>query len=67
MYSFALAIPEHRKDYSFVTIEMYYFDDVLARVTPDGRRLCFDNEVRKEIVQGKVTRAVLTNGARAIH
>ncbi len=59
VYSFALPVPEHRRGYAYVSIEMYYSDDVLARVTPDGRRLCFDNEVKTEIVQGKVTRAVL--------
>ena len=59
VYSFALPIPEHRKEYANLSIEMYYPDEVLARMTADGRRLCFDNEVKKEIVQGSLTRAVL--------
>lgn len=59
VFSFAIPIPEHRTDYRYISIEMYYPDNVLSRVTADGRRLCFDNEVKKELFQGKVTRAVV--------
>jgi len=59
VYSFAIPVPEHRRNYLYISIEMYYLDDVLWRITTDGRRLCFDNEVKKELIQGKVTRAVI--------
>jgi hypothetical protein len=54
-----LPVPAHRKDYKNISTEMFYSDEVLGRQTPDGKRLCFDNEVRTEVVAGKVTKVVL--------
>jgi hypothetical protein len=59
VYSFALPVPDHRKNYPNLSIEMYHTNEVLSRIAPDGRRICFDNEVKKELVQGKVLRTVL--------
>jgi len=59
VFSFAIAAPSHREGYAYLPIEMYYTNELLSRMTPDGRRLCFDNEVKKELVQGKVLRTLL--------
>lgn len=63
VYSLAIPVPKHREQHSFVSIEMYYTDKLLSRVTPDGRRLCFDNEVKQEVIQNKVTRSILLSVA----
>lgn len=44
VYSFALPIPEHRKDTKEICIEMYYQDDEIKRETEDGKRLYLSNE-----------------------
>lgn len=59
VFSMMIPTPLHRKDYKNISIEMYYSDEVLGRWTADGKRLCFDNEVRKEILPGKNLRIVL--------
>jgi hypothetical protein len=38
---------------------MYYPDEVLRRVDSSGRRLCFDNELKKEIYPDKSIRRVV--------
>ncbi len=44
VYSFAIPIPEHRKDTPEVCIEMYYTDDEIKRKDDLGRRLFFNTE-----------------------
>jgi hypothetical protein len=57
VYSFVLPVPEHRKQYKHISIEMYYSDEVLGRRT--RKKLCFDNELRKEILPGNRAKDVL--------
>jgi hypothetical protein len=59
VFSLMLPVPAHRKEHKNISIEMYYPDEVLGRRTTDGKRLCFDNEVRTEVVAGKVTKVVM--------
>jgi hypothetical protein len=59
VYSMMLPIPKHRAAYQNISIEMYYTDEVLGRRTKEGNRLCFDNELKTEILPGKVRKVVL--------
>lgn len=58
VYSFVLPVPDHRKNYQNVSIEMLYSDEVIGRRDSQGKKLHFDNEIQKEIVNGKVMRTV---------
>ncbi|GEM_PF-2784194 len=51
IYSFCIPVPEHRREYANISIEFYYSDLELATIF-DGKRLLWDNEIRKEIIQG---------------
>jgi hypothetical protein len=59
VYSLLLPVPEHRKQYKNISIELYYSEEVLGRRTADGKKLCFDNELRTEILPGNRAKAVL--------
>jgi hypothetical protein len=52
VYSLILPVPENRKGYQNISIEMYYSDNVIMQKTPHGKRLYFDNEIKKEILPG---------------
>jgi hypothetical protein len=58
VYSFALPVPAHRIDYKNISIELLYADDDLATTTDDGKRLCFTNETKKEILPDNSIRYV---------
>jgi len=52
-FSFALPVPTDRKDYKYISIEMYYPDEVIGRATSESKRLFFDNElVMKKVLSG---------------
>lgn len=53
IYSIVLPIPNFREDYKNISIEMLYSEGDLATKDIDGRRLYFDNELRKEIMPDK--------------
>jgi hypothetical protein len=59
VFSLMLPVPDHRKDYKYLSIEMYYADEVLDRCTSEGKRLCFDNELKTEVLPGKNIKTVL--------
>jgi hypothetical protein len=59
VFSMLLPVPDHRVGYRRLSIEMYYPDEVLRRVDSSGRRLCFDNELKKEIYPDKSIRRVV--------
>jgi hypothetical protein len=61
VFSMLLPVPRHRAGYKRISIEMYYSDEVLKRPDGQGRRLCFDNEVRTEVYRGLRQRRVLMN------
>lgn len=44
VYSFAIPIPEHRKDEKEICIELYYKDEGLKRCDENGRRLFLSSE-----------------------
>jgi RNA-directed DNA polymerase len=44
VYSFAIPIPQHRKDNHSICIEFYYKDEEIKRSDSDGRRLFLSNE-----------------------
>ncbi|MEH2297797.1 MAG: hypothetical protein V7K88_01670 [Nostoc sp.] len=48
MYSFALPIPQHRRDYKEICIEHYYQDNEIQRQDINGRRLFLSNEFHSE-------------------
>ncbi len=48
VYSMALLVPEHRKNSTGVSIEMYYKDEDLRRLDESGRRLFLSNEFHPE-------------------
>jgi hypothetical protein len=66
VFSMMLPRPESRKDYENINIEMYYPNEVLKRVTPDGKRLVFDNEVKIERLPGRQIRTVLIPAVAAL-
>lgn len=50
VFSCAIPVPEHRKEYKNICVELLYTDKDLATVEPDSsKRLWFDNEVDKVI------------------
>lgn len=51
VFSFCIPVPEHRAGYKNISIEFYYRDDDLARTDNEGRRLFFNNELKKNVVQ----------------
>jgi RNA-directed DNA polymerase len=50
VYSLMLPIPSHRKNYKNISIEMYYSEEVIKQLDATGKRLYFDNEIKKEIL-----------------
>lgn len=56
VFSLALPIPVNRSGYQYISIEMYYPDEVIRRTTDEGKRLFFDNELQlvKPMSGGKV-------------
>lgn len=52
VFSLAIPIPKTRKDYRHPSIELLYSDADLIRTDENGKRLFFDNEVKKEIAPG---------------
>jgi len=58
VYSLILPIPDDRKKYQNISIEMYYTDDVISRITHSGKRLYFDNEIKREILPGNKIRLI---------
>ncbi|WP_433210472.1 hypothetical protein ACQP00_47970 [Dactylosporangium sp. CS-047395] len=56
VYSIVLPMPAHRVDYKNISVEMLYTDTDIATRTSDGKRLYFNNELRKEIVADAVLR-----------
>ncbi|MEN9342401.1 MAG: hypothetical protein RIQ54_657 [Candidatus Parcubacteria bacterium] len=53
VYSLMLPIPSHRKDYKNISIEMYYSEKAIKQPDATGKRLYFDNEIKKEILPGQ--------------
>lgn len=53
VYSLMLPVPPHRKDYKNISIEMYYSEESIKQPDATGKRLYFDNEVKKEILPGQ--------------
>ncbi len=49
-----MPIPSHRKKYEHFSIEFFYQDEEIRTKDKEGRRLFFDNELKKEITAGKV-------------
>ncbi len=58
VFSIMLPIPADRKDYENICIEMYYADEVIKRETKDGKRLYFDNELKKIIMPDNSIRRI---------
>jgi hypothetical protein len=52
VFSMMLPVPDHRKDYQNISIEMYYPDEIIKRESNDGKRLFFDNELKMEKLPG---------------
>lgn len=52
VYSMMIPIPEDRKEYEYISIEMYYSDEIIKRTLPDGKRLYFNNELKRETFPG---------------
>lgn len=52
VFSLLLPVPQHRKAYNHIFIEMYYTDSVIQQCDSSGKRLYFDNEVKKEVLPG---------------
>jgi RNA-directed DNA polymerase len=48
MYSFALPIPQHRRDHKEICIEHYYQDNEIQRQDINGRRLFLSNEFHSD-------------------
>jgi hypothetical protein len=48
VFSFILPVPDGRREYKNICIEMYYSNDVMQRFTSDGKRLYFSNEIKME-------------------
>ena len=44
VFSFAIPVPEHRKESDGICIELYYTDDEIKRADSNGRRLFLSNE-----------------------
>jgi len=58
IFSFALPIPEHRKDTSDICIELYYKDDEIKRSEQSGRRLFLSHEFDPRSGKHKETRTI---------
>lgn len=54
VYSLAIPVPKNRKDYKNLCIELLYSDQDLSLTDKSGKRLFFDNEIKKEIMPGTV-------------
>ena len=54
VYSFLLPIPSHRKKYLNISIEFFYKDEKIRTKDRNGKRLFFDNELKKEILPGNM-------------
>lgn len=52
VFSLAIPVPKSRKDYRYPSIEFLYSDADLIRTDEKGKRLFFDNEIKKEIAPG---------------
>lgn len=52
VFSMLLPKPPSRENYENISIEMYYPDEVIRRQLGDGKRLFFDNELKKEVMPG---------------
>jgi RNA-directed DNA polymerase len=53
VFSFALPIPEHRRNSTGVCIELYYKDEEIKRYDKNNRRLYLSNEFRRKSGQHK--------------
>lgn len=51
VYSLAIPVPDHRRNYSGVCIEMLYFDNDISKLNREGKRLYFDNEVERVVIE----------------
>lgn len=58
IYSVVIAVPEHRKGYSNLCIELLYKDNDISKTDHSGKRLYFDNELKIEILPGQRPRYV---------
>jgi len=56
VYSMMIPVPDHRTEYNNISIEMYYPDEVVRRTLADGKRLFFDNELKREILPGGINK-----------
>lgn len=52
VYSMMIPVPDHRVEYKNISIEMYYPDEIIRRTLSNGKRLFFDNELKREILPG---------------
>lgn len=50
VFSMMLPVPAHRKSQKNIAIEMYYTDEEIATPDQQGKRLFFNNELKKEIL-----------------
>ena len=47
-----------REKYENISIEMYYSDETIKRLTNDGKRLFFDNELKLEKLPGGIKKMI---------
>ena len=66
VYSFAIPIPQHRKDNPSVCIEFYYKDEEIKRYDNEGRRLFLSNEFNPNSGRHNIDRDLVTQETKKI-